>query len=82
MILRLAPHLVGELKRLEPVPQVSGFEPAARAWITQDRTKAGHIGDPQHATAEKGEALLRSFSDSAIAFLERVIAWDGKSWEG
>ena len=34
------------------------------------------------ATAEKGEILLRVFADDVAAFLERVIAWDGKSWAG
>ena len=58
------------------------FDPAGRGWTTKDRTAPGHIGSPHLATAEKGEALLRVFSDDVAAFLERVIAWDRKSWQG
>jgi creatinine amidohydrolase len=82
MMLRIAPHLVGDLAQLEAVEFGKPFEPAHRAWITKDRTAAGHIGDPQFATAEKGETLLRVFSGDVVAMLERVIAWDGKSWDG
>jgi creatinine amidohydrolase len=82
MILRLAPQLVGDLKPIEPVPFGNAFEPAARGWITRDRTKHGHIGDPRAATAEKGETLFRAFTDDVVALLERVRAWDGKSWGG
>jgi len=80
MILRLAPHLVGDFKGIKAVPSGNVFEPASRGWITKDRTEPGHIGDPQHATAEKGEALFRVFADDVVALLERVIAWDGKKW--
>ncbi len=82
MILHLAPHLVGELDAIEPVSQHASFEPASRGWITQERSPIGHIGDPRRATAEKGETLFRIFSQDVVAFLERVIAWDGRSWEG
>ena len=47
-----------------------------------DRGHRGHIGDPRHATAAKGEALFQVFTDGAVAMLERVLKWDGKSWEG
>jgi creatinine amidohydrolase len=79
MMLRLAPQLVGDYKAAPLVPQSDPFEPAHRAWITKDRTEPGHIGDPRHATAEKGELLFRLFSDDVAAFLTRVAAWDGKS---
>ena len=82
MILRIAPHLVGDLSKVEPVEFGSAFEPASRGWITKDRTEPGHIGDPRHATAEKGEALFRVFSDDVVKLLERVIAWDGRGWNG
>jgi creatinine amidohydrolase len=82
MILRLAPHLVGELKSIEPVPQSASFAPASRGWITRERSEVGHIGDPRSATVEKGEALFRIFSRDVVAFLERVHDWDGRSWEG
>ena len=79
MMLRIRPELVGDYKAALTVPQDDLFEPANRGWITKDRTKPGHIGAPQHATAEKGELLFRVFSDDVAAFLERVVAWDGKS---
>ena len=81
MILQLAPKLVGNLKQLEPVPFGHAFEPAARAWITKDRTSPGHIGDPRAATTEKGEALFCAFTDDVVKLLERVLSWDGKSWK-
>jgi creatinine amidohydrolase len=82
MMLRIAPQLVGNLARVEPVDFGRSFEPANRAWITKDRTAEGHIGDPRIATAEKGEALLKTFSAGVVSFLNRVAAWDGVSWEG
>jgi creatinine amidohydrolase len=82
MMLRLAPHLVGDLTKVQTVPFGNPFEPASRAWITKDRTEAGHIGDPRGATAEKGEILFRAFVEDVVALLERVIVWDGKSWDG
>ena len=82
MILRLAPHLVGNYKQAEPVEPGTGFAPGFRAWTTRDRTKAGHIGWPNLASAEKGEALFRMFSEGLIDFLDRVVRWDGKSWNG
>ena len=82
MMLRLAPHLVGDLTKVQPVPFGNSFEPAHRGWITKDRTEPGHIGDPRGATAEKGELLFRTFAADVVALLERVLKWDGKSWEG
>lgn len=82
MMLRLAPHLVGDISSVEAIPAGVGFEPASRGWITKDRSAEGHIGNPTVATAEKGEALFQAFAAGAVTFLERVIAWDGKSWDG
>jgi creatinine amidohydrolase len=79
MMLRLAPHLVDDYKAAKSVVQTDRFEPAHRGWITKDRTEPGHIGDPRHATAEKGELLFKLFADDVTAFLQRVIDWDGKS---
>jgi creatinine amidohydrolase len=81
MILRIAPHLVRDHEKTQPVPFGTGFSPATRAWITKDRTEPGHIGDPRHANAEKGEQLFRLFSGDVVKLLERVIAWDGKEWD-
>lgn len=82
MMLRIAPHLVGDLSQTADVPFGNPFEPASRGWVMQDRSEPGHVGDPRSATAEKGEVLFQSFSLAAMKFIERVIAWDGESWEG
>ena len=81
MMLRLAPHLVKDYARAEPVGFEFGFEPAYRGWTTKDRTVTGHIGHPQAATAEKGEYLFATYAAGVGTLLEHVIAWDGKSWE-
>jgi len=82
MVLRLAPHLVRDWKGVESVEPGAGFAPATRGWITKERTAHGHLGHPREASSEKGEALFRVFSDGLVALLERVIAWDGKGWNG
>jgi creatinine amidohydrolase len=79
MILRLAPTLVGDLSAIEPVSPAMPFDPATQGWITKERSQPGHIGDPRVATAQKGETLFRIFSHDVVAFLERVIAGDGRS---
>jgi creatinine amidohydrolase len=82
MILHLAPHLVGDLSAIEPVSPVMPFEPGTQGWITRERTAPGHIGDPRRATPLKGQTLFGIFSHDVVTFLERVIAWDGRSWKG
>ncbi|MDB6040129.1 MAG: Creatinine amidohydrolase [Verrucomicrobiales bacterium] len=82
MILRIAPQLVGAYREAHPVEFGNAFEPGFRAWITRERTIPGHIGFPNVANPEKGEALLQAFSSGAQNFLERVIRWDGQSWNG
>ncbi len=82
MILRATPHLVkGDVTHLETEPFGFGFGNAYRGWVTQDRTKTGHIGSPQHASAEKGEQLFATFSTGVERFLRQVEQWDGKSWQ-
>lgn len=81
MILRIAPHLVQPHTAIEPVPFGFGFGKAYRGWTTKDRTVPGHIGDPAHATAEKGESLFATFTEGVCGFLDQVIAWDGVSWD-
>ncbi len=81
MIMRLAPQLVKDISQVKPVEFGFAFEPAYRGWTTKDRTAPGHIGQPNAATPEKGEALFQTFSAGVIQFLEQVIAWDGHSWE-
>ncbi len=82
MILRIAPQLVGDIKHLVPVPFGNVFAPAYRGWITKDRSVPGHIGSPNLADAEKGEALFQIFTRDVLDLLERVGQWDGHSWAG
>lgn len=81
MIMRLTPHLVQDITKLETVPFGFAFEPAYRGWITKDRTVPGHIGHPQHASIEKGEYLFQTFTTGVVKLIEQVQAWDGHSWE-
>ena len=81
MMLRIAPHLVGDISNIEEIDFGRPFEPAARGWITKDRSAPGHIGDPRLATAEKGETCFQVFSDDVVKFLERVIAYKGNGWD-
>ncbi|HEY3897997.1 MAG TPA: creatininase family protein [Chthoniobacter sp.] len=82
MMLRLAPHLVGDYRNAPPVEFGTPFTPASRGWITRERSSPGHIGHPHLASTEKGETLFRVFAEDVAALLERVIRWDGKSWNG
>ena len=41
----------------------------------------GGQGQPQAATAEKGEYLFATYAAAVGKLVEEVIAWDGKSWE-
>jgi creatinine amidohydrolase len=80
MMLRMAPHLVGDYHQAPTIAAGERFAPAARAWTTRDRSPIGHIGVPSAATAEKGEQLLERFSAGVIAWLEEIIRWDGDRW--
>lgn len=82
MMLRLAPYLVvGDVAKVPDVPFGRAFEPAHRAWVMPDRSVPGHIGYPQYASAEKGEALFQSFATAVTVLLNRVVAWDGREWD-
>ncbi|MDA0813761.1 MAG: creatininase family protein [Verrucomicrobia bacterium] len=82
MMLALNPALVGDYRDADPVAPGNAFLPASRGWTTRDRSAPGHIGVPQAASAEKGEVLFSKFSSEVGSLLDRVIAWDGQSWEG
>jgi creatinine amidohydrolase len=82
MMLALAPQWVGAFADLPAIEPGNPFRPGTRAWITRDRSAPGYIGWPSLATAEKGERLLQTFSADLTRWLERVLAWDGRSWEG
>ncbi len=82
MMVRIAPHLVGNYAGLEPIAPGNPFLPANRGWITKDRSAVGHIGWPHLASAEKGEQLFSTFTCDVAAMLGRMRDWDGVSWEG
>jgi len=86
MMMVIRPDLVGEFRTREPRDMGYSFEPAYRGWITRERVPAGadapgHLGEPALASREKGEQLLGAFSAGVAAFIEKVAAWDGHSWE-
>jgi creatinine amidohydrolase len=82
MIMRIRPELVaGDTKKLKAVSFGTGTSPAHRAWITKDRSEPGHIGMPELAAPEKGETCFQVFTDDVVRLMERVLAWDGKSWD-
>lgn len=82
MVLRIRPELVIDHTKTTDVPFGNAFDPATRGWTMPDRSVPGHVGDPRSATAEKGEMLFSCFTDEVVKLFERVIAWDGRSWEG
>ena len=82
MMLAVNANLVGDYLDAPDVSPGNAFLPASRGWITNDRSEIGHIGFPKNASAEKGEFLLTHFSNQVDALLQRVLAWDGNSWEG
>jgi creatinine amidohydrolase len=82
MMLRIAPHLVGDYQSATDIPHGNPFLPAFRGWLTQERSLPGHIGYPRFATAEKGEHLLALFSRDVYELIGRIRAWDGSSWDG
>ena len=73
MILRLAPHLVGDYRAAAEVAFEQEYAPAHLAWITKDRSTVGHIGSPHLATAEKGEVLFEAFSQDIVKLLQRLF---------
>lgn len=86
MMLAIRPDLVKPYGALEARGTGYGFEPAYRGWITEERKPAGagapgHLGNPQSASAEKGQYLLSSYAAGVEAFLHRILEWDGSSWE-
>ena len=82
MIQRIHPELVKDCASAEPVDFTMPFAPAAQGWITRERSEPGHIGSPHLATPEKGERLFACFARDVGGLLERIIAWDGHSWNG
>lgn len=86
MMLAIRPELVKEFQSLKDMDRGFWFEPAYRGWITKERAPTGadapgHLGAPRHASAEKGEFLFEAFAVGVEQYLNRVVAWDGHSWE-
>ena len=82
MVLRLNPSLVvGEVTKVPEILHGKALEPGYRAWVMPDRSEPGHIGTPSAATAEKGEALFAHFAAGVATYFERVVNWDGKTWD-
>jgi hypothetical protein len=50
--------------------------------LTSERTEPFCIGHHYGATFDNGSVLLETFSHDVAKWIERVIAWDGSSWEG
>jgi creatinine amidohydrolase len=82
MVLAINSELVGNYRDAPVIEPGNAFRPASRAWITKDRSTIGHIGWPHLASIEKGRLLLDTFSMDVQQWLQRVIAWDGNSWNG
>lgn len=82
MVLRLRPELVHNHEQIATVPKGNPFLPAHRAWTMPDRSTPGHVGEPAVASAEKGEVLFTEFTSGLVTMLQRVIDWNGSSWEG
>lgn len=82
MILRLDSNLVKNHQEAQEVSFGNPFLPASRAWTMPDRSHPGHVGIPGSANAEKGEHLFQVFSEGVVRMVDRVLRWDGKSWEG
>lgn len=85
MFLALNPGLVGPFAELKDVPVGYEFEPAYRGWITEDRSRLGHMGSPRHASASKGEHLLDCYAKGVSCFLKKVASWEtsqlGEGWD-
>jgi creatinine amidohydrolase len=80
MILRLDPACVGDFRGAPPVEPGAAFAPAARGWVTRERSASGHIGRPAEASAAKGERLFELFAADVVKLLLEVARWDGRSW--
>lgn len=81
-MMSLRPDLV-HLDAIEP-GEPDGDQPAKRAqrWTGlhtfqrfHRRTESGHMGRPEHATADKGESLLAAVVDRVVAFVEDFADW-------
>ena len=74
MMLRIAPHLVGDLRSVEDVDWGNPFDPASRGL---DHARAAPCPAISATRAEpppnKGETLFQVFSAQVVALLERVL---------
>lgn len=82
MMLAIRPELVvGDVSQISDVAFGTGAAPGYRSWTMPDRSVPGHIGSPSAATATKGEALFECFAQGVTTFLERLVEWNGTSWD-
>lgn len=82
MMLALRPDLVtSNWADVAAVPPGIGANPGYRGWTMPDRSEPGHIGYPAAASPGKGEILFQTFARGVSQFLQRVVSWDGKSWD-
>ena len=83
MMLRLAPHLVGQ-------SPAGGSRALGANRSSRPRgagSRASGRGPATSATRaaprpKKAKCSSRAFSDDLVSLIERMIAWDGKSWDG
>ena len=65
---------------------VTTFRPDAelyRPWMAPNYTPFWTLRPTlDHINYLLGETLFRVFADDVVKLLERVIAWDGRSWSG
>lgn len=80
MMQTIAPELVGDFASQPTQSAACEFEPAFRAWTTKDRSERGHIGSPAAASPDKGERLLCSFAEGLSRLVQKMKAWDGRTW--
>ncbi len=82
MMLRLAPHLVGDFAGRPRSTLARRSRRPCAAGLRRNEPARGISASPTSLPAEKGETLFRVFADDVAAMLERVIQWDGQSWNG
>ena len=75
MIMRIAPDQVGDVGQIEAVPLKPSLGPSLQGLNMRDHSEDGHIGDPRHASAVKGEVLIQAYTSEAVGLLEQLLHW-------
>src|SRR5690606_23858552 len=85
LLLDLAPQLVhtdraadlGELPRMrDEFDYITLRGRVSFAWLTEDVSTTGTLGDPRKATPERGEMLARQMVDRLAAVLEEITRFE------